>query len=142
MITPFSSGAWMRTGTAIEMLFGWYALSGILLVVFSTRAMIEALRTRMTFALAKAIARAYAVWFAWTLGYSLLMLVCLVLAAWTNRPEVLVLSIVVYMGLGYLIGLRLKVQPLARRLMMLGAPPLQAAVTLATRSPFPGAPPR
>jgi hypothetical protein len=75
----------------------------------------------------------YISWVAWTLGYSVLMLLFLLAGALMNSAEALVLSLVAYMGTGHLIGLRLKVPTRTQRLLMIGAPPLQAAITVAAR---------
>jgi hypothetical protein len=124
----------MRAEIAIGVLIAWYALSTAVFILISAKPVFQALRTTFSFPIAWKHLGAYISWVVWTIAYSILMLCCLLLAALMNRAEALLAGILVYMAIGHLISLHLKVPTLAGRLMMLGAPPLQAAVTMATRS--------
>lgn len=124
----------MRTQVVLIVLLVWYALSVVGFLLFSGRAVADWLCTRKTWPMLLKGLGTYVAWVAWTIGYSLVMLGCLLLAALANRAEVLAVGLVAYMALGHGAGLWLKVPTRGWRLLMLGAPPLQAAITLATRA--------
>jgi hypothetical protein len=123
----------MRSEIAIRALIIWYVLSTLIFIVYAIRPVLASARAKVTLPGAKEMLGIYISWVAWTLGYSVLMLLFLLVGVKLNSPETLLMSLVAYMGAGHMIGLRLRVPTRTQRLLMIGAPPLQAAITVAAR---------
>ena len=72
-------------------------------------------------------------WFLWTVGYSLLFILVLACTAWSNSEFLICIGLAAYMGIGFGIGKLRRITTKSHLLMMMGLPPLQAAVTIANR---------